>query len=196
MSLFYLRTRNPQLLARLIAFNRVNRGIKWLDEHAPSGWWLRFFVLYGNGTYGCRAHDNYDNECALAIAFQNDATFANEFGYVTFASVLRKLRKLGHDHFSEMRLSGFERSHGFHSDVTLKDIIRHRKGESLPDGFVSSKYLDEAWADSVRRVHHDRLVTPRHYSTYDRHIDRQLSDLLRSSKRIPWWRRFGRIIPL
>ena len=182
MSLFHLRTTNPAFLGQALAYKRVARGTKWLDRNAPKGWWLRFFTLYPGGTWRCRAYNSYDNECALAIAFESDARFANEFGYVTYGTVLNRL---GFDAFASFfRQNGFARSHGFADDETPIDMIRKARGEPQSRmeariHIVTGEMLDGAWSDQVRKIHYDRSLSPKHYSKYDLAYDLALDRVLR-----------------
>jgi hypothetical protein len=201
MSLFHLRTADSRLLGLALAYKRVARGIKFLDKHAPKDWYLRFFMLYPSGGYRCRARDSYDNECALAlaIAFESDPRFANEFGYVTYASVLNRF---GVDPFlSESRISGFTRSRGFSDDETFSDFLRKERGEPKKRGhIVTGDMLDKAWSDSVLDIHRDRLLSPKHYSAYDRMIDRGLDTAMENLGRtlrkepglLDWLKSIGR----
>jgi hypothetical protein len=189
MSLFHLRTSNPQFLGQALAYKRVARGIRQLDERAPKDWWLRFFVLYPGGGWRCRVRNSFDNESALAIAFESDSRYANQFGYVTFGSVAHYLNIDPFDSIS--RPNGFMVSHGFSDDGTLVDMIRAGIGKTaLPwhRKLVSDKMLDRAWSDLVHKIHYDRLLSPKHYSIYDRAIDARLAKIM--SRPIPWYKPF------
>ncbi|KND51321.1 MAG: hypothetical protein ABA06_03355 [Parcubacteria bacterium C7867-001] len=89
-SLEYLRLRrtDPDRLSRLLTERRVARGIKWLREHAPAGWHRNMFEPQEDGTCRFRAHDSYDNECVLALAFESRPDLANPgTNYVMYGTV-------------------------------------------------------------------------------------------------------------
>ena len=73
-----------------IAARRVERGIRWLNQKAPPCWHRNFFDPLPGGKQMFRGHIEYDKECPLALAFEACGEFANRFGYVTEAEVVRK----------------------------------------------------------------------------------------------------------
>jgi len=76
-----LITNDPYELCK----RRVQRGIKLLN-HAKPGWSRNMFDVLGDEAY-FRAKDRYNNGCVLALAFEYESNLANEFGYVTYATV-------------------------------------------------------------------------------------------------------------
>jgi hypothetical protein len=201
MSLFYLRKADPEILGRLLAHNRVQRGIAWLNEHAFPGWYLRFFHLLPSGQWVCRANDRYENEAAISIAFETQSHFADKHGYVT-KPILLKTFRLSDDRRKKDRA----RILGFKADLDFTDYLRAKhKAPPRRSRIVTSEMLDEAWSDGVFRIHYNRMFTIRHESIFDRQIDRamkgvleDLAELLHPSlpgrvKR--FWRRFRTPFP-
>lgn len=83
--LLALRRSNPDGLAALLAKRYVQRGSEWLRCNAPNpGWWRN--CLDGNRS---RVRLSYGNEGVLSLAFEYEARFADEFGYVQDYIVLR-----------------------------------------------------------------------------------------------------------
>src|SRR5438105_3507841 len=73
-----LRKTNPARISELLAFNCVKRGRRWLNANAPNlGWWRQCL----NGSRS-RIQMKYSDESVLAIVFEYDRRFADEFGYV------------------------------------------------------------------------------------------------------------------
>lgn len=131
-------TAQPELFA---AQECVARGVAWFNQHAPLGWQWNLFNMTEGGRVYFRARDAYDNECTLALAFMHKADLANNSGYVTFASVAKKLG-LNQE---------FLRLHGF---------------SCSPD--VSSKMLDAAWEGALLTYARPASIVFRHPTNTDR----------------------------
>lgn len=125
---------------RLAQF-RVKKGVAWLNQHAPHGWQWNMFYMAEGGRVFVRARDMYDNECVLALAFTYLSEYANQFGYVTYASVSKVLRLT----------SKFQNGHGFTST----------RG-------VSSEILDAAWAEALLTYARPPSNSFRHPTEVDR----------------------------
>lgn len=121
--------------ARRLAQLRVKKGVAWLHKNAPHNWQWNMFLMAGGGHTFVRAHDAYDNECVLALAFTNVARFANTAGYVTYASVKYRMNLP----------STFAPQHGF----------AETRG-------VSGKLLDAAWAEALTTYAKPDSMIPRH----------------------------------
>ncbi len=113
MSLFSLRSIDPERLARMIATRRVERGICWLNWHAPLNWWRNMFDIHPEG-WSFRV-GQFSNHSVIALAFETRADLASKanhfWGYVTEETVL--------EYFKEGR--EFLRFHGFF--LSQKDIL-------------------------------------------------------------------------
>ena len=134
-----LKTRNPWRLAQ----ERVRRGVRFLNKHAPIDWERRMFHV--DGRYArIRARCDRDTECHLALAFCVDPSVARpEDGRVTCASVAHAyglsegmLIALGFD------LSGRQSEH---PTIRYKEI------------------LDEAWKVALTTYAKPRLTPTPHY---------------------------------
>lgn len=116
---------------------RVKKGVAWLDEHAPPDWRRRMFnIIWGKGRAGMRGCSSSDNKCHLALAFTEEAKYANKFGYVTFAQVLK--------HFTLTLKQSVEM--GFHPDPADKD----------------GALLDRAWEEALYSYAKPHDAPPRH----------------------------------
>lgn len=81
-----LRKTDPEALSLLLAQNCVKRGVRWLNRHAPTPGWWRNCLDAGRS----RVRINHDINGVLALAFEYERSLANEFGYVSDITVLRK----------------------------------------------------------------------------------------------------------
>lgn len=126
-------------IGRWLARRRVPKGIAWLNQHARLGWHRNLFNVYEGGFSRFRAHDSYDNECVLALAFEHDARLANRTtGYVTYASVA--------SHHGLIHMACVQLAFSAH-------------------GIVKSHHLDEAWRRALLAL---PTITYRHETTIDR----------------------------
>lgn len=149
------RNENPQALAELLAANAVKRGSRWLNRHAPPGWW-RNCLNVGRS----RVRTMYGGEDALCMAFECDPRFADSFGYVR-AYNIQKPFDLDH---RKLCLLGFDSHCG--------------KGASYPgrhpEVVVTGKLVDEAWEHYLTHPTGDMTCTFRHKNT---EVDRRLETL-------------------
>lgn len=136
MSLFHLRntefSTDPEALTRMIAARRVQRGIRWLDGHAPKKWWNNLFRIYPDG-WIFLPHDLHTNESVLALAFcdAKGVRSGGEYGEVTTWSVA-----------AAYGLSTrFLRTHGF--DAATIGALARQSAE------ITSELLDVAWKEGV-----------------------------------------------
>lgn len=124
-----MRTTDPEGLAVLRTVRRVQRGMKWLHQHAPAGWWRGMFDVFPERTV-FRAKDSYSDLCVLALAFETRRDLASVVsGRVTAGSVLASL--------APRRGLLFQHSHGFFDD---------------PVNGITSSMLDAAWEQELRNI--------------------------------------------
>jgi hypothetical protein len=134
--------RGRESLTALILNRRVERGIRWLNQHAPPCWHRNFFdPLERDSKSHFRGRMVYDNECPLALAFESRAELANKFGYVTEASVVR--------HFA----------------LTTRWLITHG---FLADSQTADVRLDAEWELKLRHHRPEWAAAFRHQTALDR----------------------------
>ncbi len=129
--LLALRKSDPEQLAALLASKYVWRGALVLRHISKNPCWWRNCL---NGRYS-RIHLGYGNEGPATFAFECDARFADEFGYVQDFKVL--------DHFfGRPRRERTTARLGL-SCGTLNGYAPFRKRN--PEVVITSKILDKAW---------------------------------------------------
>jgi hypothetical protein len=163
--LMRMRREQPMRLAGLLAVRRALRGRRWLNRHAPCDWHRNLFDVLPNGTASFRAHTNYDNENVLALAFEYDASLANQYGYVTYPTVARHHR-LTSRHAAAL---GFSES-----------TFRRRNGEVV----VKDVMLDEAWKSLLMRMPSSTRIAYRHETDIDRRF-RELGSFMEDEPGTP-----------
>jgi len=146
MSLFHMRTDDPDGLAVLLAQRSVERGIKWLNSTLPRNWWRNLFQPLPGGRWRFRAKDCYANECVLALAFENHSQMAAGDGYVHLASVGQRLG-LGY---------GWQMRHGF-------ETRRFRRRNIT----ITSDILDAAWENLLLTSPLIERESMRHWTEID-----------------------------
>ncbi|HEX2792522.1 MAG TPA: hypothetical protein VHO23_02310 [Candidatus Paceibacterota bacterium] len=150
-SLLALRHGNEAELRRLFAQHYVKRGKRFLNRHAPLGWW-RNFLDVGR----CRVDLRRNETTPLALAFEYDPAMTDEFGYVQDFIVKRKLGlQLGHPH-SVRRL-------GFSDGILSTGIEPFPK--RAPKVVITTKLLNQAWAELVQNPDGEMLCHYRHRPT-------------------------------
>lgn len=170
MHISHLRALAVHQLAELVAQRRVERCRRWLNQNAPPCWHRNFFEPLRDGTALSRVHTSYDTESPLALAFETQASFANQFGYVTEAQVVN------HFHLSSQWL----RAHGC-------TVLGHDPAH------VGHKLLNSVWSFAMRD-HPSGSTAYRHRTE----LDRRLAEMDFSEPRKPGWpeRLFGLFRPV
>lgn len=157
MHISHLRGLAVQQLAELIAKRRVERCRRWLNRNAPPCWHRNLFEPLRDGTAMSRINTSYDTDSPLALAFETQATLANQFGYVTEAQVM-----------SHFQLSSrWLRAHG-------GSVLGHDPAH------VSSSLLNSVWSTAMRD-HPSGSTAFRHQTALDRHF----AEMIFSEPRAP-----------
>lgn len=104
MSLFSLRKSNPQHLGHLIAERCVERGINWLNKHAPTGWRRNMFEPRPDRPASFRPRTDCNTEGVLARAFEGNPVFIDKDRYVNEGEIARRFRLSN----SRLRRLGFD----------------------------------------------------------------------------------------
>lgn len=146
MSLFNLRTSDPESLAYMIAWRRVQRGRHWLNQHAPINWHRGLFDVRGKNSVSFRCWNIDENDCVLALAFESCKQFADSNGYVRRALIQK------HFNLSSRRMWAL----GF--DTQLREP---------PE---ADRALDRVWEDVLYREHDS--TTYRHMLPYEEEYER------------------------
>lgn len=147
------RKTDPDKVALLIAKNRVKRGARWLNQHAPLGWWRNCINPSTDGKHArCRIRMSYDNEGVLAIAFEYNATMMNQFGYVTDAMVIRKHPILSKIAIHKAVRMGLVSEYGNECPYSTKH----------PEVKITTKVLDAAWAHYILNPADGKSINHRH----------------------------------
>lgn len=169
MHISRLRALAVHQLAEMIAQRRVERCRRWLNRNAPPCWYRNFFEPIRDGSAMCRVNTSYDTDSPLALAFETQPSFANEFGYVTEAQVV--------NHF---RLSSrWMRAHG--CSVLGQDPAH-----------VSSALLNSVWSTALRGQP-GGSTSYRHPTA----LDKRFAEMDFGSRPTQSWRRrwFGWLLP-
>lgn len=144
MHISHLRGLAVQQLAELIARRRVERCRRWLNQNASPCWHRNFFEPLRDGTAMSRVRTSRDTESPLALAFEAQASLANQFGYVTEAQVV--------NHFCLS--SRWLRAHG--CSVLGRDPAH-----------VGNELLNSVWSTAMRD-HPSGSTAFRHQTALDR----------------------------
>ena len=146
--LLALRHTEPQELAALLTPKQVKRGMRWLNRNAKLGWHRNCFDSRPDGRSDFRGMNVMDKDCVLALAFEHDKRFANQFGYVTFGMVVNYF-KIG-DAFARM---------GF---------CMRRFPKRNPDVVITSEMLDRVWETMLRDAPVWMWASYRHRTALDK----------------------------
>ncbi len=163
-----------------LAARYVRRGAWWLRRNAPNPGWWRNCINGGRS----RIHLGSGNEGPLSLAFEYEARFADEFGYVQDFKVLNHF-------FGKWRPERMTFRLGFTSGI----FGTHRPFEKRYPGLVfTSAVLDAAWAAFLAdppgewRINYRQPDAVEHWLIRTGVIAR---DWQRSwERRVPPWQRF------
>lgn len=134
--LLTLRNSAPEEFSQLLAHKCVQRGVRWLNRHAPSpGWWR-------NCLDGGRSRVNMGDELGgiLPLVYEYERDLANVFGYVTNVEVTHYLRR----RYPGINLERLGFSPQSYILVWKPFLKRH------PNVFISATKLDRAWASFLK----------------------------------------------
>jgi len=124
---------------RELCENRVQRGIEWLNTHAPNKWVKNLFVVRDTDK-GLRfvADETSQNQCVLALAFRGSTNpkFRGWMDHVTFRDV-RKAFGLSRDNCNAL---------GFCTSKSLKMAEQ-------------DAYLEEVWQNSLEPLFMAQCLT-------------------------------------
>jgi len=146
--LLALRHSEPKELAALLAPKQVKRGMRWLNKHAEAGWHRNCFDARPDGRSSFRGKNVMDKDCVLALAFEHDKRFANQFGYVTFATVV--------NHF------------GIGADFGRMGFCVRRFPKQNPEVTITSEMLDRVWETALRDAPVWMWASYRHQTALDK----------------------------
>ncbi len=153
MTLFALRhtKEGQETLATLLAQKYVQRGARWLNRHAPRGWYRN--CLNGGSS---RIHTSYSNEGVLGIAFEYCEKFADNSGYINEGKVLRYFNLWAYSRRA-YRL-GFETPLG-----NFKPFVKR-----YPEIKITDKIIDSSWAELLKDPPAEWRICYRHPTALDR----------------------------
>ena len=174
--LAFVHTATPDELVTILVRNRVKRGRRWLFRNAPSPGWWRNCLNPGAGR-GSRIHTRHSEETAAALAFEYDARFTDEFGYVQTWKIMRHF-------FGELFWEIRARQLGFSSSYIDIDVPFPKRYASAG---ITSDLLDLEWAVFVENPPGDWLIQYRHPRWFDRYLAGTIRELRGCARPIVGW---------
>mgnify|MGYP001574154932 FL=1 len=172
-ALMALRSQDPQQLAKLLAARYVWHGACWLRRNAPNpGWWRNCI----DGGYS-RVRLGYTGEGVLALAFEYDPRFSDEFGYAQDHKVSRHFFGNYIPAREELRL-------GFGCWMDGYCLFMKRN----PNVTFTTDMLDKAWSDLLLNPPPDWRARYRQPNSVERWL--QKSGLLARAKKRGFLSRF------
>ncbi len=153
-------------LSRFRAQVAVRRGIRWLNQHAPRGWYRNLFHPMPDGTTYFRAIFLSDIESPLTLAFEYRPEFMGPIGYVTAYRILKYFGLST----TKMYTLGFQPRLSEHSVAISRDL------------------LSEVWEEKIRNFDFNRTQF-RHLKRGE--VDRSQKLLSHTEKLATLWERLG-----
>jgi hypothetical protein len=133
----------------MLAEKYVSRGARWLNRHAPRGWYRNCL----NGGHS-RIRTSYGHEGILAISFEYCEEFADNSGYINEGKVLR--------YFDLPVFSDVVYRLGF--ETPLSDF---RPFPRRPTITITNQMLDAAWAKLLKEPPAEWRIPYRHPTAFD-----------------------------
>jgi hypothetical protein len=178
MFLFHMRKSDPQGLAHLLDQKAVLRGITWLNQNAPHGWFRNLFQPLPNGNSMFRARMRSNDESVLALSYEHCGQFTDSTGHVAeykiskhFNLSEKKLQLLGlrakkwHAsvlYWPELSMAGITQKFPYHVETTSL-MLGNAWEEGIRNYGFNSQPRRHFTSEEITRLKNIKYYGVRHY---------------------------------